>query len=56
MGAYSVSRTDLSVEGVRFRKIVHVFTVLPMWWERAGSKCIIRDSVEGTTLREGTGC
>lgn len=33
MRVYSVSRTDLSVKGVRFRKIVHIVTVFPMWWE-----------------------
>lgn len=56
MRVYSASRTDLSVKGVRFRKIVHIFTVFPMWWERAGSESVIRDSVEGTMLGEGTGC
>lgn len=56
MRIYCVSRTDLSVEDVKSRKIACAFTVLPMWWERAGSKWIVIDNVASAKLGESTGC
>ena len=55
MSIYCVSRTDLSVEDVKSRKIACAFTVFPIWWERAGSKWIVIENVASAKLGESTG-